>query len=194
MKKLMLAMLGILTCFAGHAETEPVTPKVRTYYIAADEVDWDYAPGGVNKMMGMKFEGYSKIFTERGPHRIGTVYRKALYREYTDETFSQAQAASRPVGAHWTSRSHPARRSRRHHSRGLQEQRHPPLQHASARCVLRQGLRRRGIRRRNLRGGQGGRCRRARQDPCLHLEGTGASRPRAQRSQLDRVALSLAHQ
>ena len=63
--------------------------KVRTYYVAADEVDWDYAPGGVNKMMGMKFEGYSTLFTERGPHRIGTVYRKALYREYTDDTFTR---------------------------------------------------------------------------------------------------------
>jgi len=62
--------------------------KTRNYYIAADEVDWDYAPGGLNKMMGMKFEGYSTVFTERGPHRIGTVYRKAIYREYTDDTFS----------------------------------------------------------------------------------------------------------
>jgi manganese oxidase len=71
--------------------------KTRTYCIAADEVDWDYAPGGVNKMMGMKFEGYSKIFVERGPHRIGTVYRKAIYREYTDETFSQLK----PRPAEW---------------------------------------------------------------------------------------------
>lgn len=63
--------------------------RVRPYYIAADEVDWDYAPGGFNKMMGMKFEGYSKVFTEHGPHRIGTVYRKAIYREYTDDTFSR---------------------------------------------------------------------------------------------------------
>ena len=68
--------------------------KTRTYYIAADEVDWDYAPGGVNKMMGMKFEGYSTVFTERGPHRIGTVYRKAIYREYTDETFTQLKPRS----------------------------------------------------------------------------------------------------
>ena len=73
--------------------------KVRTYYIAADEVDWDYAPGGVNKMMGMKFEGYSTVFTERGPHRIGTVYRKALYREYTDATFTQLK----PRPAEWES-------------------------------------------------------------------------------------------
>ncbi len=68
--------------------------KTRAYYIAADEVDWDYAPGGVNKMMGMKFEGYSTVFTERGPHRIGTVYRKAIYREYTDETFAHLKTRS----------------------------------------------------------------------------------------------------
>ena len=74
-------------------------PKVRTYYIAADEVDWDYAPGGVNKMMGMKFDGYSKVFVERGPHRIGSIYRKALYREYTDETFTRLK----PRPAEWES-------------------------------------------------------------------------------------------
>ncbi|MGH9503159.1 MAG: multicopper oxidase domain-containing protein [Terriglobales bacterium] len=84
----MLALLAILICFAGSARAEPAAPKVRTYYVAADEVDWDYAPSGLNKMMGMKFEGYEKVFTERGPHRIGTVYRKAIYREYTDDTFS----------------------------------------------------------------------------------------------------------
>ncbi len=97
MKKSMLAILGILICFAGFALAAPAQPKVRTYYIAADEVEWDYAPGGVNKMMGMKFEGFPKVFTERGPHRIGTVYRKALYREYTDDRFAQIK----PRPAQW---------------------------------------------------------------------------------------------
>lgn len=70
--------------------TDSASPgKVHTYYVAADEVDWNYAPDGVNKMMGMKFEGYAKVFTEQGPHRIGTTYRKAIYREYTDETFTK---------------------------------------------------------------------------------------------------------
>jgi len=63
--------------------------QVRTYYIAADEVEWDYAPSGINKMMGMPFEGYAKDFVEQGPHRIGKVYRKAIYREYTDDTFTK---------------------------------------------------------------------------------------------------------
>lgn len=90
----------VMTCPVGSgAQTAPAMPggKIRTYYIAADEVDWDYAPGGVNKMMGMKFEGYSKVFVEKGPHRIGTVYRKAIYREYTDATFSQLK----PRPAEW---------------------------------------------------------------------------------------------
>jgi FtsP/CotA-like multicopper oxidase with cupredoxin domain len=62
--------------------------KVRIYYVAADEVEWNYAPDGINKMMGMKFSGYPNVFFEKGPHRIGTVYRKAIYREYTDNTFT----------------------------------------------------------------------------------------------------------
>lgn len=90
---ILAACLAFITaiCLAGTAVASSQSgqePKVRTYYIAADEVEWDYAPGGVNKMMGTKFEGNSKLFTERGPHRIGTVYRKALYREYTDGTFT----------------------------------------------------------------------------------------------------------
>jgi len=28
------------------------TSRVHTYYVAADEIDWDYAPGRVSKMMG----------------------------------------------------------------------------------------------------------------------------------------------
>jgi FtsP/CotA-like multicopper oxidase with cupredoxin domain len=89
--------LGLLVTLSCLVQAESAPGKVRTYYVAADEVEWDYAPGGVNKMMGMKFEGYSKVFTERGPHRIGTVYRKALYREYTDETFAQLK----PRPAQW---------------------------------------------------------------------------------------------
>lgn len=86
--------LSLFLCAAAAgsmADSAAPTPsgKVRTYYVAADEVEWNYTPDGINKMMGMKFEGYPKVFTEQGPHRIGTTYRKALYREYTDETFTK---------------------------------------------------------------------------------------------------------
>ena len=83
-----LFKLAVISILLSSTVSGQPSGKIRTYYVAADEVDWDYAPGGVNKMMGMKFEGYSTVFTERGPNRIGTVYRKAIYREYTDETFT----------------------------------------------------------------------------------------------------------
>ena len=62
--------------------------RVRTYYVAAEEVEWDYAPLGIDMMTGKPFEGTSAAYTQPGPTHIGHVYRKAIYREYTDATFA----------------------------------------------------------------------------------------------------------
>ena len=67
--------------------------------MAADEVDWNYTPSGIDKMMGAEFMGYAKVVTERGPHRIGTIYRKAIYREYTDGSFTTLKP--RPAGSEY---------------------------------------------------------------------------------------------
>jgi manganese oxidase len=61
--------------------------KVRTYYVAADEVNWNYMPSE-NGMTGMSPKGYATIFTTRNVRGLGRVYRKAIYREYTDATFT----------------------------------------------------------------------------------------------------------
>jgi FtsP/CotA-like multicopper oxidase with cupredoxin domain len=63
--------------------------KTRTYYVGVDEIDWDYTPTGMDKMMGMAPDKYSKMFFESDKHQIGHVYRKAIYREYTDATFTK---------------------------------------------------------------------------------------------------------
>jgi hephaestin len=103
---LRLTVVGFSLCllFSGVAlgseAGKPATMssgKVHTYYVAADEVEWDYAPSGINKMMGHPFEGYAKLYVEQGPHRIGKVYRKAIYREYTDESFTKLK----PRAAEW---------------------------------------------------------------------------------------------
>ena len=60
----------------------------RTYYIAADEVEWNYAPAGVNEITGEPFGEDENVFVEHGPSRIGSTYLKSLYREYTDDTFT----------------------------------------------------------------------------------------------------------
>jgi manganese oxidase len=71
-------------------KVQPTLPggKIRTYYIAAVEVEWNYVPSNMDLMTGRSFEGETKVWTERGKARIGNVYRKAIYREYTDETFN----------------------------------------------------------------------------------------------------------
>jgi len=66
-----LSVLFLASAWASDAKADSSSGKVHTYYIAADEVEWDYAPSGMNKMMGMKFEGYPNVFIEQGPHRIG---------------------------------------------------------------------------------------------------------------------------
>jgi manganese oxidase len=85
-----LLCLALLTLTASAADSAAISAehRVHTYYIAADEVEWDYARDGIDKMMGMKLEGWGKMFTERGSHSIGKVYRKAIYREYTGASFS----------------------------------------------------------------------------------------------------------
>lgn len=68
-------LLGLLPCFG---KTEPHTSgHLRHYYIAAEEVMWDFAPSGRNLMAN-------------GPiplPYINTRYRKIRYIEYTDATF-----------------------------------------------------------------------------------------------------------
>lgn len=73
--------------------------KTRTYYIASDEIKWDYAPTGINKVTGvpLKDDTIASIYTMNGKDRIGSTYIKCLYRGYTDATFATPQT----LGAKW---------------------------------------------------------------------------------------------
>lgn len=79
-----------LSATSARAQADPGATggRVRTYYVAAEEVDWDYAPLGLDMGTGKPFEGTAAAYTQAGPYRIGRVYRKAIYREYTDGTFT----------------------------------------------------------------------------------------------------------
>ncbi|XP_062869627.1 ferroxidase HEPHL1 [Trichomycterus rosablanca] len=63
----------------------------RTFFIGIREEHWDYAPGGYNHINGKSAaqDEHASVFLEQGPHRIGHVYKKAIYRQYTDETYTQ---------------------------------------------------------------------------------------------------------
>src|SRR5690349_527096 len=86
----LLAVFCTLVLFGTLAITPAARAegKTRTYYVAVDEVDWDYTPMGVDQMMGMPFDKNAKMYFESDKHQIGRMYRKAVYREYTDATFT----------------------------------------------------------------------------------------------------------
>lgn len=93
---LLLAVIG----FAAFRQLQPgnaATGQICHYYIAADMVDWDYAPSGKNMITGEPFDDAANVFVGPGTGRIGRVYRKALYREYTDATF----ATLKPIAPAW---------------------------------------------------------------------------------------------
>lgn len=87
---LALAILGLST---GPALSEG---QVRTYYIAADMVDWDYAPADRNILFDRPFGEEEAHAVDAGDYRAGKIFKKAIYRAYTDDSFTKLKP--RPEG------------------------------------------------------------------------------------------------
>jgi FtsP/CotA-like multicopper oxidase with cupredoxin domain len=85
---LVFAAVGAFGLFAVTRDAAADAVQTRHYYIAADEVAWDYAPSGLNQITGEPFGEEENVFVAGGRDRIGKVYLKALYREYTDDSFA----------------------------------------------------------------------------------------------------------
>ena len=68
-------------------QSSPPRPRTRTYFIAADEVTWDYVPGGRDEITGTPYAD-TAFFGKGPPRAMSTVYKKVLYREYTDSSFA----------------------------------------------------------------------------------------------------------
>ncbi|NXU57660.1 FA8 factor, partial [Turnix velox] len=64
------------------AKEKPVT---WTHYIAAEEMDWDYAPV---KPVSLD-RNISSLYLEAGPQRIGSKYKKVMFVEYEDGSFKK---------------------------------------------------------------------------------------------------------
>ena len=81
--------LFLAAAIAAVPTIAPASPgKTRVYYIAADELIWDYAPSGINQITGKPFDEFQQLFTRRGPTQLGSKSKKALFREYTDASFT----------------------------------------------------------------------------------------------------------
>ncbi|WP_101758124.1 multicopper oxidase domain-containing protein [Oceanicoccus sp. KOV_DT_Chl] len=77
-----------LLCFTLFLFSLSALAVERLYYVAADEVIWDYAPVKRNLMMDMALLESQRVFVDTTDSTIGSQYKKALFREYTDATFS----------------------------------------------------------------------------------------------------------
>lgn len=72
-----LAVIASLTLFSQSASA-----RERVHFIAADDVLWNYAPQGRDVIAGGPLR-------PMGSAQLGWVYHKAVYREYTDATFTK---------------------------------------------------------------------------------------------------------
>ena len=88
-------MVTVAACSSGTASQGNGAPasqngstgQTRTDFIAADEVRWDYAPSGMDQITGAPFSPIASLWTVRGAEQLGRVYKKALFREYSDGGF-----------------------------------------------------------------------------------------------------------
>uniref|UniRef100_A0AAX7SNV9 ferroxidase n=1 Tax=Astatotilapia calliptera TaxID=8154 RepID=A0AAX7SNV9_ASTCA len=68
-------------CFSTLTRVE----KEWKYYIAAEEIFWDYAPTKQDHID----EDFKRQYLSQSPTRIGGKYKKAVYTQYKDETFTE---------------------------------------------------------------------------------------------------------
>jgi manganese oxidase len=86
----IVVAIGLSGCQASgpsRATAAAEDGQVRRYFIGADEVVWDYAPAGMDRIKGRPFDAAANVFVAGGPRRIGRRYVKAVYQEYTDGSF-----------------------------------------------------------------------------------------------------------
>ncbi len=118
----LLLLFALLTaCGSSNSSPAPPPGVTRTYYIAAEDVAWNFAPTGVNQITGIPFSdltgeseelvmtrrvsfdnastagGSPNFTTDSAAIQIGTTYKKTLYMEYTDATFT----VKKPREAKW---------------------------------------------------------------------------------------------
>ncbi|MFI5311297.1 MAG: multicopper oxidase domain-containing protein [Gemmatimonadales bacterium] len=78
---------GTLLLSACTMARQGVAPTTRTYFVAADPVEWDYVRGGRDEITGEPFADSAFYKPPGKPRPVSMKYAKTLYREYTDSTF-----------------------------------------------------------------------------------------------------------
>ncbi|XP_063775333.1 ceruloplasmin-like [Pseudophryne corroboree] len=93
----MQAIYEVRSCTGKSESHHRNWEVVRRYYIAAEEIIWNYGPTSINKFTGQRLDypnSESAKYFERNKARIGGHYKKAVYVEYTDSSFTKLKRRS----------------------------------------------------------------------------------------------------
>jgi YD repeat-containing protein len=94
------AIVAILAATAkAQGQAVPHHGRVRVHFIAAEEVEWDFAPSCGTKQWATLSASLRKLMSTRAPLRIGRIYKKAIYHEYTDAKFNRLMPRGRSTVA-----------------------------------------------------------------------------------------------
>uniref|UniRef100_T1IU10 Uncharacterized protein n=1 Tax=Strigamia maritima TaxID=126957 RepID=T1IU10_STRMM len=112
-EKGMTALYTVKNALSSKQSTKEKTGKLRTYYIAAVEQEWNYYPNITHNLitgLPLNEDPTSALFYVQSDTTIGHIYIKAMFREFTDETLVQknqigTRASFRHVGTNYKSRT-----------------------------------------------------------------------------------------
>ncbi|XP_027982389.1 hephaestin isoform X4 [Eumetopias jubatus] len=86
----MKAVYNVSQCPGRQADDHQRYQAARIYYIMAEEVEWDYCPDRSWELEWhnqSEKDSYGHIFLSNQNGLLGSRYKKAVFREYTDGTF-----------------------------------------------------------------------------------------------------------
>ncbi|XP_068176427.1 ceruloplasmin isoform X2 [Antennarius striatus] len=82
----VLKIVLLMCCAAVY-----VSGMRREYFLKIEEVFWDYAPSGMNLIQDrpLQEDESASVFLAPNPQRIGSTYKKAMYKQYSDATYGK---------------------------------------------------------------------------------------------------------
>ncbi|KAM9668414.1 hephaestin isoform 1-T1 [Dama dama] len=86
----MRAIYNVSSCPGHQANSHQHYQAARIYYIMAEEMEWDYCPDRSWELEWhnqSEKDSYGHIFLSNKDGLLGSRYKKAVFREYTDGTF-----------------------------------------------------------------------------------------------------------
>lgn len=90
----VIATVGAsLLALPRSSPTSSYVPQVRNYYVASNEVEWNYTPDGMDLValppIPLADSPLTSLYTARNATYLGTSFLKCVYQQYTDGSFGQ---------------------------------------------------------------------------------------------------------